>query len=66
MEIVVVPKYSRPHGVALISLGTIMLLFVHVGGLLGIIVVPFGLVLLLAKKRVWWCRSCGAVSDRNH
>lgn len=60
----VVPKYSRPHGIALVSIGTIMLLFVHVGGLLGIVVVPFGLVLLLAKKRVWCCRSCGAISDR--
>ncbi len=64
MATIEVPKYSVPHGIALVIIGTLLLMFIHVGGLLGIIVVPFGLVVLLSKKRIWSCLRCGAVADR--
>jgi hypothetical protein len=64
MSLIKVPKYSVPHGVALVVIGTILLIFIHVGGLLGIVVVPFGLVVLLSKKKVWFCSSCDAIADR--
>jgi hypothetical protein len=64
MAMIEVPKYSVPHGVALVVIGTMLLLFIHVGGLLGLIVVPFGLVVLFSKKRIWSCLSCRAVADR--
>ena len=64
MTTIEVPKYSVPHGVALVVIGTLLLLFIHVGGLLGIVVVPFGLVVLFSRKRVWSCLRCHAVADR--
>jgi hypothetical protein len=64
MESITVPRFGRPHGIALIFIGVLLLAFVHVGGLLGIIVLPFGMVLLLAKKTVWCCLSCKAVVEQ--
>lgn len=64
MQVIEVPRFGTPHGIALVVIGILMLAFIHVGGLLGIVVLPFGLVVLFFKKKVWHCGSCWAIADR--
>jgi hypothetical protein len=64
MQMIKVPRFGTPHGIAMVVIGVLMLTFIHVGGLLGIVVLPFGLVVLFSKKRVWHCTSCYAIADR--
>jgi hypothetical protein len=65
MEIIKVDKYSKPHGVALVSAGLLFLVAMPIEALLGLVLVPFGLVVSFTKKDVWNCPSCAAIVDRS-
>ncbi|MEI8347336.1 MAG: hypothetical protein WCG27_07710 [Pseudomonadota bacterium] len=64
METILVGKYNKPHGIALVSAGLLFLVAMPADALLGLVLLPFGLVVSLSKKEVWYCPTCFAISEK--
>jgi hypothetical protein len=64
MEILQVDKYNKPHGFALIASGVLFVAAIPAEALLGLVLLPFGLVVAFSKKEVWSCPSCLSVTDK--
>ena len=64
METVKVDRFAKPHGFAMMAAGVLFLTAIPLEAVLGYALIPFGAVVAFAKKEVWRCPRCSAVTDR--